>query len=158
MSDIEAVTPFDPSSAKEADLKSRLAKAQLRLSAATTKRDELEESSALQIEVERAEQAAKDQEALANLEAEHGAKNIATISTEMGLIVLKRCGTLRYRRFQDQDNSKTEDVEKLVGPCVIHPNRARFNEIMERLPGALVPCANQIARLAGVKIKEVEGK
>lgn len=153
-----AQSPEQSGQAKEEALKLRLATATARAVKAQDKRNEREAKGALEKEVLAAEQDALDVEALEMLEAEYGADKIGVVTTEMGIIVLKRCGALRYKKFQDLENAKTLDIEKLVRPCVIYPDNTRFELICAEQPATLLQCGNKVAVLAGVKGDELAGK
>jgi hypothetical protein len=110
--------------------------------------------------VEREERELKDREAIAAAEAEHGPlrKRIAAVHTDLGVVILKRSNPLMFRRFQDAGTLKSEHLDKLVRPCVVHPDLPTFDRILEELPATLLRCANAVSELAGVRAEEVTGK
>ncbi len=139
-------------------LEKRLVAAKARKAHVQEGRLKREEANALREEVERQEQAAVDAEALDKAEVEHGAKKIATVQTEMGLIILRRPHPMHFKRFRDKGANGTEELEKLVAPCLVYPDRGKFNAILEEEPAALDRCADRVVTLAGFRAKEVAGK
>jgi hypothetical protein len=111
-----------------------------------------------QIEVE--ERAIRDREALAKAEADHGpvGKKIAVVQTAVGDVIVKRSNPLHFRRFQDAGKTTSDELERLVRPCVVYPDIPTFERWLEEQPAALLRCANAICELAGIRTKEVEGK
>lgn len=97
------------------------------------------------------EQALLDEQALGAAVDEHGdvGVGLATVQTSMGLIILKRASSIRFRRFQDKDKPSTEDVLQLVSPCVVHPTPAQFSVMLNELPAVLMVLASQVIGLAG---------
>ena len=97
------------------------------------------------------EQALLDEEALQKLIDEHGDVGVAlsTVQTSMGLIVLKKASSIRFRRFQDKDKPTAEDVLQLVSPCVVHPTPAQFSVILNELPALLMRLASEVISLCG---------
>ena len=152
----------DPKIDEEAEIKElqeRIARAQEQREQAEQKREAMRRSPAeLRKQLEREEQAAKDAEALLAAEQEHGVNRVASIETEEGLIIVKRPNPLHFKRFQDKDKHKVDDFEQLVRPCVIHPSKARFDEICENLPATLMRCANAVVQLAGFRARDLAGK
>jgi len=143
---------------ERSDLEQRLADARSSKESLREERNRLESDGELLRKVVEAEQAAIDEAALLEAEREHGARKIATCETDLGLIILKRSHPLMFKRFQDNAEIKTKDLEILVRPCVIHPDRTRFDSICEELPATLTRCADRVATLAGIRAKEVSGK
>ena len=111
-----------------------------------------------QIEIE--ERAIRDREALAEAEAKHGpvGKKIAVVQTEVGGVILKRCNPLLFRRFQDSGKTTSDELERLVRPSLVYPDASTFEKWCDEQPATLIRCANAICVLAGVRVKEVEGK
>lgn len=139
-------------------LQERLQRAKKKREAARQRREELESKGELERRVQAEEQAAIDEEALFNAESEHGRNKIATVDTPMGMIIVKRPNPLHFKRFQDKESAKTKDLEQLVRPCVVHPDMNRFDAILEELPATLTRCADRVATLAGVRVRELSGK
>ena len=113
--------------------------------------------------VEAAEREAADCEKLEELIAKHGELNvgIAAIHTDQGMVVVKRPNHLHFKRYQDKANTGKithQDVEQLVGTCLVHPSRDAFDVIVAELPATLVQVADEVASLAGVGRSRTEGK
>lgn len=158
MVDTANATPINPEADKREALKERLAIARLRSEETQAKREALEDKDAFERKVLKAEQEVTDQEALLEAESEHGIGKVGVVETDMGIVILKRCNALRYKKFQDLADAKTLDVEKLIRPCVIYPDKNRFDAICEELPATVLRCGNCIAELAGIKSKDIAGK
>jgi hypothetical protein len=140
---------------------------EVRLAAARAKRDELEAKRAERdatraklAEVEKAEREAKEAEVLDRLECEHGPVNekIRPVYTPGGLIVVKRAQSILVRRYMDHGKADSESWDKLVRPCVLYPEKAEFNRIVEDYPASLQKCADAVCWLAGWGRKDLEGK
>lgn len=143
---------------QRAQLQARLEAAKKKREAARQRREELESKGELERRVAAEEQAATDEEALFNAESEHGRNKVATVDTPMGMIILKRPNPLHFKRFQDKESAKTKDLDQLVRPCLVHPTPAKFDAILEELPATLTRCADRVATLAGVRVRELTGK
>lgn len=127
------------------------------LAAEKSKRD-ADRSVADQLAAE--ELALKDEQAIACAESEQGpvGKKIATIATDMGVIILKRSHPLLFKKFQDTGSLRHADLDKLVRPCVVYPDASKFDGIIDELPATMLRCANAVSMLAGVRVEEVSGK
>jgi parvulin-like peptidyl-prolyl isomerase len=150
--------PNTPEERERAELQSRLEAARIARETARQQREELESKDALRKRVEAEERAALDEEALFVAEREHGREKIATVETDLGMIILKRANPIHFKRFQDSESVKTIDIERLVRPCVVYPDATRFDAICDELPATLTRCADRVATLAGVRAKELAGK
>lgn len=148
------------SETKTSELEARLAKVKADRAALQAARDKAAEQRLLEEQVVAEEQAFKDEQAVADAEAEHGTvgKKIAVVSTDMGVIVLKRSNPLIFKRFQDVGSTKSADLDKLVRPCLVYPDIATFDRILEELPATMLRLASAVAGLAGVRAEEVSGK
>jgi hypothetical protein len=116
-----------------------------------------------------AERALADEEALEAAEAEHGPANedsdettsrrrIAVVRTSLGIVILKRAEPVVMKAYRAEKKDTPEVTDKFVKPCLIYPDRRRFNEMVEEQPFILDRCANAIGVLAGVRVREVAGK
>jgi hypothetical protein len=99
-----------------------------------------------------------DDEAIEAAENEHGAKKIAVVKTDMGAIILKRAHPNIFKRFQDKGSMKHEDLERLVRPCLVYPDVAKFDAIMAELPATMLRCADTVSVLAGIRQEDVSAK
>lgn len=111
-----------------------------------------------EVEAERAK--IRLEEAIAKAESEIGpvGSHLAIVDTDLGPILLRRPQPLKFRRFQDKADSKSEDVEALVRPCVVYPSAAEVDVILHDLPATLIRLGNAVAELAGYRAAEVTKK
>jgi hypothetical protein len=123
-------------------------------------REEADERAKENFETAQLEQAIADEEALAKLIAEHGplGKKIEAVHTDMGLIVVQRPHTMKFRRFQDRGKFDTDEISQLIRPCVIYPPLPRFDAILEELPATLARVGSAVIALSGHRSKELEKK
>jgi hypothetical protein len=123
-------------------------------------REQREAETATARELEEVTQQLADEKAIdAAIEA-HGPldKKIATVQTTAGLVIVKKPNHVLFKRFQDSGESSTDEFTKLVRPCVVYPDKPRFDAMLDDSPGILGPCAKAVCLLAGVKLKEVSAK
>jgi hypothetical protein len=99
----------------------------------------------------------REEVALEEAKAEHGGK-VAVVETAVGRVIVKRPNSVYFRRYMDAGSTKSEDLEKLVRHCLVHPDRDRLDRILEEQPGALLHLVSEIHELAGIRAKEVSGK
>lgn len=111
-------------------------------------------------EIEREERALADAQKLVELVDEHGPldRAIAAVETDFGLVVVKRVSAMRFKKFMDQKEYKSENVEVFVRPQVLWPSKAEFDEWCEEQPAILIRASDAIAKLAGIRKGEVEKK
>lgn len=136
------------------DIETRLAAARARKAVA----DATLEAAAQLAAVEDAERDATDAETLAAQKGRRG-HDWAAVHTQRGVVVVKRPDGAIFKRFQELtgDPSMT-DIEKLVFPCVVHPDRSTFDRWYEERPAIATRCAAAIAQLAGSAASERAGK
>lgn len=117
-------------------------------------------ASRAQRELEEVRRARTEAEKLEELEATHGEldKMIKRVDTGQRMVVVKRPNHLHYKRFVDKGKTTSEELLKLVRPCVLYPDKAEFDRILEEEPAALVRCADAVCFLAGMRKEESEGK
>jgi len=140
------------------ELETRLAAARERRRAAEAKREQTASALSTQAMVEAEERDAADAEAIAKAEEEIGERRIAVIRTELGAVIVKRPNPVLYKRFRDKESAKTQDLEMLVRPCLVHPPFARFDAMLEEQPAVLDRVADRVVFLAGFRGKEVSEK
>lgn len=123
-------------------------------------REEAQEQRESERALEDEQRAIADEEALAKAIEEHGevGRVIEALHTDLGLIIIKRCSAIRWRKFQDADNFTNEAFTSLVTPCVIYPTAARFDEMLEEQPAILARASNAVAKLAGIRAAEIAKK
>lgn len=110
--------------------------------------------------VEAEELALQDEQVIAKAEDDHGplGKRIAAVHTRSGVVIVKRPNPVLWKRFVDASKQTADELERLVRPCVVHPDKASFDRYLEEEPALLVRCADHVATLAGVRMGEVSGK
>ena len=144
--------------ATAADLDARLVAARAKKNEAEERRTALEESEAKLREVFEAERDAADEVAIADAEAEYGAKKIGIVRTEVGVVIVRRPNSVTFKKFRDRGQTKTVDLERLVGACLVYPDRDALDKILDEKPAALDRAANAVAELAGFRAEEVSEK
>jgi inosine/xanthosine triphosphate pyrophosphatase family protein len=137
-----------------------LAKVRAERAAIAARRAQKAEEQSVLEELEKERLAFAAEQALEAAEKEHGpvGKNILAVHTSLGVVIVKRAPAPLFKRFQDQGTMKTQDLEKLVRPCVVFPDAASLDKILDMLPATLLRCANAVSVLAGVSTEEVSGK
>jgi hypothetical protein len=122
-----------------------------RRTALQAQRTTKEDASALQAEIAKERRAIRDEEALSKAIDEHGpvGKQLATVETDLGMVILRRPSALKFRRFQDKGSFSTEDVTALVRPCVLWPSAGELDVILDDLPATLTRLASAVVALAG---------
>lgn len=142
---------------KAAEMRARIAKAEAQKAAALPPETELQR---LERQVAEAELEAKNAVAIATAKRDHGLPGIgiAIVPTRLGVVILKRCDLVLWKAFQDQEDPKLEDFEKLVRPCVVYPARTEFDKWLEEVPGAMAELTINLAGLMGVRQKANRGK
>jgi hypothetical protein len=142
------------------DLEARLAKARAERAAVAQARVEREAAAELAALVETEERAAKDEAAVAAAEQAHGpvGRKIAVVETDLGVIIVKRPNPVLFRKWQDMGKATTATLDQLVRPCLVYPDVAAFDRILDELPATLMRLANEVCTLAGMRREEVSGK
>jgi hypothetical protein len=154
------VTKEEPS-VTEADrareLREKIAAAEAKALAALPPETELQR---LERQAAEAELTARNAQAIAEARSRYGAEGvgIAVVPTRLGVVILKRCDLVLWKRFQDLDDPKLEDFEKLTRPCVVHPSPTEYDRILDELPGAQAEITLNLAGLMGVRLKGNRGK
>lgn len=137
-----------------------------KLAAARAERHKLEQAreqralaSASSAELETELSAIEAEKAIAQAEAEHGpvGKKIRVVNTPAGAVIVKRPNHLLYRKFLDSDID-TQEVEKLVRPCVVYPAIEKFERMLTDQPGILAAVSDAVTHLAGFRKKELSPK
>ena len=154
----EDETPATAESQETLELRKRLAVARERKRVAEAAREKADAGTALRKSVEAEEIAAADTEATAAAESEHGSDRVAVVHTSMGCVILSAPNHIIYKRFRDNGEAKTADLERLVRKSLVHPDVNKFDRMLEALPAILDRSANKIVELAGFNAKESAGK
>lgn len=144
------------------ELQARLDQVRARRAQLDAEEAERAQERSLAEQLEREERDLRDREAIAAAELEHGplGKKIAAVRTDMGVVIVKRANHVLFRRWQDrgEKSMQTEELEKLVRPCLVHPDVTTFDRILDELPATLLRVADAVSVLAGVRAQEVSGK
>lgn len=114
-------------------------------------------------EVDAAERDAADAQALQEAECKHGradvkAAKIATVATDLGLVIVKRAHPATFKKFQDDGVFNTKAAAELVRGCLIHPELGRFESMCDDQPAILSRVVDAVATLAGMRKAEIAGK
>ncbi len=141
-----------------ADLEKRLAAIRDQREKLAAEEAQKAASAALLAEVEREERALADDRAFAAAVAEHGVRRVARVHTDAGDVIVKAPHQATYRRFVDSGKTSSDELERLVRPCVVHPSAAAYDEIAKELPAVPTLAANAVLRLAGFRTEDVAGK
>lgn len=146
--------------AERLELEARLTKARAeraKIAAARADADALEQ---LRAEVEQEEFALRDAPAIAAAEEKHGAPGVGTVvvETRLGAVVVKRPHAAIFRKFADKASTKSADVEALIRPCVVYPDAAALDRILDEQPAVLTRIADAVVVLGGAATAERSGK
>jgi hypothetical protein len=139
----------------------RLEEVKAKRAALAAKKSARDAARAFQDSVALEEQGLTDDEAIDRFETEIGpvGKKIMVVHTDLGAVILKRPIMAVYRRYQDKQSTKTQDMElMLVRPCVVYPEAEKLDRIFEELPATLITLASAVTTLAGFRQEEQSGK
>jgi hypothetical protein len=137
-------------------LHKQLAEAREKAAAAAEKRAKRFELDDLKREIEHEIREAAEQEALEELEVQHGRHGLGLwrIPTEVGMVVVRKPTPAKYRGFVDRGKGDQNTVEQFVREFVVYPDKAAFNQIVLDQPGTIKRCLDAIVHLAGIRAKE----
>ncbi len=79
------------------------------------------------------------------------------VDTIEGPIVLKLGEAVLHTRFSESKVTAA-DIHEYVYPCVVHPTKEKYLEIVGRRPALALRCANALATLYGAKANADAGK
>lgn len=104
--------------------------------------------------------ALRDEEAINKAVEEYGAlgRKIEVVETDLGIVIVKRCPAMRWKKFTDADKWDNEAFRGLVTPLVVYPDSSGFDEMLDEQPATLQRVAQAVARMAGVRMQEVAKK
>ena len=111
-------------------------------------------------QIETEQRALDDELLIERFETEVGpvGVKIAVLQSTVGVVVLKRPHRTVFKRFADKQSLKTEDLENLVNPCLLHPSKTEFNTMLDDQPALLMRAANACSGLAGIRVEEIDSK
>ena len=144
-----------------------LAQLEAEVDAARKEREEFElahskakRAQQLRDELDTERRALKDAKTIADLEAKYGqaGKSLWRIDTGDGMVVVKKPNHLFYKKYLDAGKYDTTAIYKLVSPCLVYPDKAAFEAILESEPATLMRCGDAVCTLAGVRRSDLEGK
>ncbi len=144
------------------ELERQLAAERDALAEAEAQRERTRRAAVLKDQIAEAKRRRKEEEVLAQCEAQYGllGKNIERVDTIDSLVVVRKPDGIKVRKWQDQnkENITTDALRQLVRPCVVHPKLDEFDTLIAERPVALVSVATAVLKLAGLRLKELEGK
>lgn len=134
----QAAMPADP--AKEARRMLDELRAQRTIAELGTPEDEIAD----------AKRELADEQALQKAIKEHGkvGMRIHGIYTPLGIVIVKRPSRAAYREYQTSDD-RFEAQDVLVHACLVHPDHAGYERILDEYPAIQGQLAGAIALLAG---------
>lgn len=104
--------------------------------------------------------ALKNDEAIEAAERDVGPQNkrIRVVTTDLGVVIVKRAHPNVFRKFLDQGKHGTKECEELARGCLVYPTLAEFEGMCSELPMLAVFAANAVAYLAGVRAEDLSAK
>ena len=103
----------------------------------------------------RAKLEADDAEAIAAAEEQHGnlGDGIATVSTPMGVVIVKRPHHVVWKKIENEADSRNkqrqyEAVSSCIRSCLVHPARQQYEAIEEKYPGIRGSLLGLLGKLA----------
>jgi hypothetical protein len=111
-----------------------------------------------------------DAKALDGAEEKYGEGSVAHYDTGEGIVVVRAPDPLRYRKYlgvvgrltqvnSDESNAKiTDEAHSLVLAVLVHPSKARFDEIAEKFPGVPSMVAGLVSDLAAGRTRRTSEK
>lgn len=145
------------------DLQARLAALKEQRKALKEAQEAADAESALARAVELEERALRDEKAKAEARTKYGPQGYAVV-TGVGdracdIVIVKRAHAAAFKAFQDKDGAKLDDIEALVEPCVVYPDRPTFSRLhMGDQPGVLLRACEAVLYLGGVRKSTDLGK
>jgi hypothetical protein len=91
-----------------------------------------------------------DADTIEKLKAEHGEIHLLRASGVE--VVVKAPGRAQWKRFRAyvaDERRRPDAVETLLRDCVVHPDAAALDAILEKRPGLAETFGNQVVELAG---------
>jgi len=144
---------------KEALLE-RMRQAKAKTAEFETVASEREQLRELERKVRFEENKARDLPHIQAAEDEHG--SIRVINTPLGAIVVKKPHHLAFQKFMRKVSGdkgmKEMDIWRLVRPCIVYPDAAKAEEIIEEYPGVSIRLGNNVIELGNGEVEDTEGK
>ncbi len=79
------------------------------------------------------------------------------LNTSVGPIAFRLGEAVLHKQFRNSKQTEV-DIHNFVTPCIVHPARDRFLEIVGERPGVAVIIANKLADLYAGKAEDDAGK
>lgn len=101
-----------------------------------------------------------EEELVEQLKKQHGVSKVHVFSASGHTVLVRMPATAVWRRFRSEMNDvrRRDDAgERLLRSCLLHPDQAGFDAMVEDQPGLLDTFANELAEVAGLA-KSVEKK
>lgn len=153
------------------DLKARLEAARAERAVIAAAREEREKGAATLDQVEAEELAAKIEKATLEAEEKHGVlgRGIARVDlyradgSLLGAVLVKRPHPLIWQKFQteitDASTAKGQvESEKFWRKHLVWPTAAEVDALLEELPACSAQLTAEVAKLAGLRVREVNAK
>jgi hypothetical protein len=144
------------------DAKARLAAARAARDRVALEREQAHEGEALERQVRAEEIALQNDIALQRAEQQHGREGVMVkrVLSErgQGCVIVKRATAAAFRRFQDAGELDYAICSALVRPCVVHPDLASFDVMMDEEPAMLMRITSAVCELAGARAEKVTAK
>lgn len=112
-----------------------------------------------QAELAEAKLALTDEQELQKAIKEHGklGDRVHAIYTPLGAVIVKRPTRAAYREYQAADD-RFEGQDVLVHACLVHPDHAGYEKIVDEYPAIQGQLAGAIALLAGIQLETTATK
>lgn len=150
----------NPEEARKEELRQRIREAEAKIDAVQEEIDADREMRELEEKARLKENAARDMPHIKKAEEKYD--EIRSVNTPLGAVVLKKPGHQVFRRFTRKANSNKpiddNDVWDLVKPCIVYPDIARVETIVEEYPATTMLLGEKAMELAKGKSAEIEGK
>ena len=95
-----------------------------------------------------------EREKIEALKREKGLDRVAVVRLDsVAEVVLRPPTRAEWRRFKEQGQDAQRRIgaaEQLVKDCVVHPEAAEFEKLLDRYPGIVDRVENVVADLAGI--------
>ena len=100
-----------------------------------------------------------DEQALQRAIKEHGklGLRVHAIYTPLGAVIVKRPTRAAYREYQSADD-RYEGQDVLVHACLVYPDHARYEKIVDDYPAIQSQLAGAVALLAGIQLETTASK
>lgn len=101
------------------------------------------------------------EKAIAAAELEHGPVGVMLGVVRLpdhGVVIVKRPNAMFARRFVDAGKTTSEAFDQLVRPVVVYPTKEQYDAKVEEFGALPISAGDIVLKLAGFRMKELEGK